>query len=67
MNDYELAAERFETISRNHQAIIDAAEAVARWAREEYAAAQDNLRKYESRPGIPLPEYRQPFTLSPEV
>ena len=59
MNDYEKACERFEQISRNYDAITKTAKAVIQWADDEYAAAQDNLRQYESKPGIPLPQYRE--------
>ena len=54
LSDYEHAADRFERISRSLPEIIKAAQAVIDWANDEYDAAQDNLRRYESRPGIPL-------------
>ena len=59
MNDYERAAERFENISRNYKTITDAAMTVIEWAGTEYEAASANLAKYETSPGIPLPEYRE--------
>jgi hypothetical protein len=58
MNDYERACERFNRISGSIAEIQQEAKAVIQWAEDEYAAAQDNLRQYESSPGIPLPQYR---------
>ena len=67
MNDYELACERFNRISQDFAKIVEAAQGVITWANEEYEAAQDSLRKYESSPGIPLPEYRQPSTIESPI
>lgn len=62
MNDYEAALERFERISRSIIQIIDDAQAVIDWVNAEYCNAQDNLRQYESQPGVPLPQYRKQVT-----
>ncbi len=60
MNDYEKACERFNRISGSYEQIKRTAAGVIEWADDEYEAAQDNLRQYESQPGVPLPQYRQP-------
>lgn len=65
-NPYELAVERFNRISASIQAIKDQAQSVIQWAEAEYDAASENLRQYESQPGIALPEYRESLTI-PEL
>lgn len=55
---YKAACQRFENISRNYEMLADAAGAIAAWANDEYVNAQDGLRQYEVKPGIPKPEYR---------
>lgn len=64
-NPYELAAERFNRISQSIAAIKAQAQSVIQWCDDEYDAASENLRQYESQPGIALPEYRTP--LVPEL
>jgi hypothetical protein len=64
-NLYEIACERFNRISGSIAAIKAEAQSVIQWADDEYDAASENLRLYESEPGIPLPEYRTP--LVPEL
>jgi hypothetical protein len=58
MNAYEIAAERFEQVSRQYNAKRAALEAALVALDDEYDAAQNELAKYESKPGIPLPEFR---------
>jgi len=58
MTPYEQAAQRFENISRNFKTITDAASALIEWVNREYDQAQDGLRQYEVRPGVPKAEYR---------
>lgn len=58
-NPYEVACDRFERINRNRATIIAGAQATIEWAEQEWAAAQAELARYESQPGIPLPQYRQ--------
>ena len=59
MNAYEEACERFERANQNYPVIKAHADLLLREANDEWDAAQDNLRQYESQPGIPLPQYRQ--------
>jgi acyl-CoA hydrolase len=57
-NPYEQACERFNIASANYPKAKAEAERILREASDEYDAAAANLRRYESQPGIPLPEYR---------
>lgn len=57
-NPYEQACDRMETARRNCREAKVEAERILRETEDEYAAALDNLRQYESQPGIPRPEYR---------
>ncbi|HEV2452391.1 MAG TPA: hypothetical protein VGS62_10760 [Streptosporangiaceae bacterium] len=61
-NPYEEACERFNRASANYPKAKAESERILREANDEYDAAQDNLRQYESRPGIPLPQYREQVT-----
>ena len=62
MNPYEEARERLELANQAHRelriakAVLERTETVVE---AEWAAATRNLRRYESKPGIPLPQYRQ--------
>ena len=59
MNPYEAACDRFNRASKNYpKAKAEAARILAE-AEAEWEAAQVNLRRYESQPGIPLPQYRE--------
>ncbi|HLM89267.1 MAG TPA: hypothetical protein VK284_09595 [Streptosporangiaceae bacterium] len=57
-NPYEVARDRFERINRNRATIIAGAQATIEWAEQEWADAQGELARFESSPGIPLPQYR---------
>lgn len=59
MNPYEAACERFERANQNCAKATAEAERILTEAENEWDAAQANLRQYESRPGIPLPQYRE--------
>lgn len=59
MNAYEEACERFDRASDNWPKAKAEAERIVREADEEYEAAWANLRRYESSPGLPLPQYRE--------
>jgi hypothetical protein len=58
-NPYEEAAERFARADQNYPKAKAEAFRILQEADDEWAAAQANLRQYESFPGIPLPQYRQ--------
>ena len=62
MNDYETALLRFEKISRSHAEIKRQAQAIINWADNEWHAAWNGLREYESMPGVELPQYRRDYT-----
>ena len=61
MNPYQEARERLELANQAHRelriarAVLERTETVVE---AEWAAATRNLRRYESKPGIPLPQYR---------
>lgn len=57
-NEYEAAARRFNLASARYPQMAAAAERMLNEASDEFDAAQDNLRLFESYPGIPLPQYR---------
>jgi hypothetical protein len=57
-NPYEAACERFARINRNRAKIIADAQATIEWAEQEWEDAQNALAAFESKPGIPLPQYR---------
>ena len=62
MNAYEAARERLEqavTDLRAAQKDKAMAEAYLLAAEAEWAGAARNLRQYEIKPGIPLPQYRE--------
>jgi len=59
MNEYETAILRYQKISRSRVEIQRQAQAIIDWADSELDAATDNLRLYESQPGVPLPQYRR--------
>ena len=65
MNPYATARERRERAS---QACLEVRAAKARiedleaTIEAEWAAATRNLSQYETTPGIPLPQYREPVT-----
>ena len=64
MNDYEKARDRLELAERAVQQIkaVKAALTAAETIIEaEWAAATRNLREHETKPGIPLPQYREPL------
>lgn len=63
VNAYEAACERFSRASQNYPKAKAESERIIREADEEFDAAQANLRQYETSPGIPLPEYREPWAL----
>ena len=65
MNAYEAARERLEAACQERREAKrdrDEAEAYLLRAEAEWAGATRNLRQYETTPGIPLPEYREPVT-----
>ena len=62
MNPYEEARERLERANQAHRelrAVKAQLENVQTLVEAEWAAATRNLRRYETTPGIPLPEYRE--------
>jgi len=58
-NPYEQACDRFNRASDNYRKAKIDSERIIRDADAEYEAAEANLRRYESSPGIALPEYRE--------
>lgn len=56
-NPYEAAAERFCAAESARSAAREEASRIMAAADEAYDAASEDLRQYESRPGIPLPQY----------
>ena len=65
MNAYEAARERLEQATASRHAAQKGkakAEAYLLNAEGEWADAARNLRQYETIPGVPLPEYREPVT-----
>jgi hypothetical protein len=61
-SEYEQAVKRFSAAVRDHAIARTEAEAMVAAADEEWEAAEANLRRYESQPGIPLPEFREQVT-----
>ena len=62
MNPYEEARERLERANQAHRelrAVKAQLENVQTLVEAEWASATRNLRRYETTPGIPLPEYRE--------
>jgi hypothetical protein len=58
VNPYDAARDRFEAAAAGYaQARIDAVR-ILRDAEREYEAAEEGLRAFEAKPGIPLPEYQ---------
>jgi hypothetical protein len=66
VNAYETAISRMEAARSGYREARREAERILREAGAEFEAAEDNLIRYESKRGIPLPEYRRPFTLTKE-
>lgn len=62
MNDYERAAARYRAIADSIEGRRAALERQIDELVDEFMAAQDNLRQYETAPGIPLPQYRKQAT-----
>ena len=58
-NPYEEACDRFEAISTTYAARIKEYQEAIDAIENEYNEAWRNLRRYESQPGVPLPEYRK--------
>ena len=59
MNAYEAARERYDAaLGARGRARVEA-DRLLREAEEEFEAAMAGLRRYESQPGIPLPQYRE--------
>jgi hypothetical protein len=61
-NAYEEARERLELANkacREIRATMDALKSAETVVEAEWAAAMRNVRKYETSPGIPLPQYRE--------
>ncbi len=58
-NPYEHACERFNVAGPALAMAMAEAERIVREADAEYEAARANLRRYETSPGIPLPECRE--------
>jgi hypothetical protein len=61
-NAYEAACDRMEAARRGCQHASREAERILREAEDEWRAADANLVRYEAKPGIPLPEFRQEAT-----
>ena len=63
MSAYETARERLEHAHQIHPSDQgtpgSCLEHALTTAEAEWAAAQRDLRRYETKPGIPLPQYRQ--------
>jgi hypothetical protein len=57
-NPYEMASTRFGAMMAADSIIRAVTNAILKRANDEYDAACENLHKYESQPGIPLPEYQ---------
>jgi len=65
MNPYEEARERLDLADKAYREIRAARAALAEAetvVEAEWAAANRNLRQYETVPGIPLPQYREQVT-----
>ena len=65
MNAYEIARERLERANQMHREVKAAKarlEDLQTTIEAEWAAATRDLRQYETAPGIPLPEYREPVS-----
>lgn len=60
MNEYEKAQERFSAAARAYAI----ARAALEEADQEWKDAESDLLARESRPGIPLPEYRRDFKIA---
>jgi hypothetical protein len=58
LNAYEQAADRFNRISASLPGITDACQQIIAWAEDECDTAAADLARYETSPGIPLPQYR---------
>jgi hypothetical protein len=58
-NAYEAACARLERADESLRAARIEADRIMRKADEERQAAEDNLSRYETSPGIPLPQYRE--------
>jgi hypothetical protein len=56
-DEYQLACARLDRASSRAAALRHAAERDQLAAEGEYLAAQANLSRFESAPGIPLPKY----------
>ncbi len=67
MNAYDLACSRMDTARRRCQRARRLAERIVREADQEYDLADANLARYETRPGVPRPEYRIPFATAREA
>ena len=66
MNAYEEARERLDLADKAYRQIRAAQAALAdaeTVVEAEWAAANRNLRQYESKDGIPLPQYRVEVTV----
>jgi hypothetical protein len=57
-NAYEAAIDRMEAARRRCLKARRLAERIVREADAEFDAAEDNLVRYETSPGLSLPEYR---------
>jgi hypothetical protein len=61
-NPYEAARERLEQADENLCAALFEADRIMREADEARQSAEADLCRYESSPGIPLPQYRKQVT-----
>lgn len=59
-NPYEAARNRMETATNAARLVSAIAKTLDQIANDEFDAASANLRQYEVKPGIPMPEYRYP-------
>jgi hypothetical protein len=58
-NDYERAVTRMEAARENLRCTAENTTRAMNAAERECTEAERNLREHESRPGIPLPQYRR--------
>jgi hypothetical protein len=69
-NAYEEARERMELANeacREIRVLKRAIERTEILTEAEWAAATRNLSKYETSPGIPLPQYREPVSMQSPI
>jgi hypothetical protein len=66
-NPYEAAVTRYRVVRELYVSVRKAYQDVVNALEEEWTAAEHNLARYESSPGVPLPQYRQPPLPPPDT